>query len=259
MNENLKNDNFDFSPLFIESEGITEAEGLAAYKNITKELPFVYADLRIKFELLRYATLQLHIKNLLGTATDKDRQKTNNYFGIYAALFNREFKEFEITTYKTIENYKEVWEGLFSFELPEKLNLLLKEGFEVSHPLIIVYIAEREFGEHSGIILNDVFLREFIEKKTVVITDIDNYISPIEKMFFNNGDYDIFLRYRPELCDFSLSKKVGKKEDNGIAELYSTLFKMEKFAQIKINPQDDSLYKFLMYLENINDSKPSAK
>jgi len=268
FSESLQDGDPDFSLLFsVSNNEISKEIGFETYKNIVSKMPFLSFDLQ-KTELsLKLASNMLLITHLQKKYNKNLEQKCNNFASAYCHQLDTDNIGFNITIHSSVKNYKKVWKKLYGdLSIPKKLDKLLTDGITFSHPLLFNILAKNHFPDNSEIILNEIFLTNFIEKKEVKIKSIFEYILPLQKYFISKDNFKEFVFLRPTFLTLSENQKIKKSKRSGVSELYETLFNLEQFAKIKINPQKDSLFTFVTYVEKANqlakkqkENKPNAK
>ena len=263
LQENFQNENFDFSPLFELSENLSVTEGFGAYENIVKDLPSVNIESQLLHTLLALHTTRWRILSLMNSSENKSEllkkalQKANNFYGMLTINLEKENQYFQVKTYKIIDNWRVKWNELSTIPAPSPFADLLDSGFQVSHPSLLDYIAQKELKEHSSIMLNTIFTDNFIEVGELKFSKISDYLSPIEKMLTENGDFDTFIQLRPVLLDFGKNEKVPQRENEGLKAMYKTTLSLESKANIRLDIYKDSLMKLIMSVKTVEElNKP---
>jgi hypothetical protein len=249
--------------LFSEYNTISEEEGFEQYKNIINQIPFVHADLKIAFLKLQLATNIFHLKLISNQDFKKDLQKANIFFTDFCLQTDKENQSYNITEFSLNPDFKKIWSDLYKISIPESFNRLFNNGFIFTNILLLKTLANEYFPDNENLILNEIFIQNFILKKQVKINSIFDYINPIQDYFISKNKFNEFAVLRTKLILLSDEQKESRKKNNNILkDFYDTLFNLESFMKISIDPQKDSVYKFLTFIERageISESQPNAK
>jgi hypothetical protein len=263
FNETISKGEPDFALLFSEYNTISEEEGFEQYKNIINQIPFVHADLKIAFLKLQLATNIFHLKLISNQDFKKDLQKANIFFTDFCLQTDKENQSYNITEFSLNPDFKKIWSDLYKISIPESFNRLFNNGFIFTNILLLKTLANEYFPDNENLILNEIFIQNFILKKQVKINSIFDYINPIQDYFISKNKFNEFAVLRTKLILLSDEQKESRKKNNNILkDFYDTLFNLESFMKISIDPQKDSVYKFLTFIERageISESQPNAK
>jgi len=265
FNESLQKSEPDFSYLFKEkNKEISIQDGFDAYAKIIEKMPFVFAELKVNYLKLLLATNIFQLNILLGKKENykKDLQRTNVFLGEYIANFGNQNESFFVDFFSLKKDWQKILTENFDFEIPEIFNTVLKGGFNLPTLTVFEWFAGREFGVNFNLIVNDFFINNCVEIKQVRFNKLSEFLSIVENLFTENNCIDDYILLRPHLVNISNDNLISNNKDGGgIKQLYDTLFSLESFAKITIDPQRDSLYKFLVFLESANklaDNQPHA-
>ena len=271
FNEKIRNGETDFSLLFSDSSEITEEEGFLQYQKVINEMPYVYADLKVAYLKLLYATnlFQLHTQILRASGKEPDKksrkllQKSNVYFTDYCLKLDKETELYYLKEFSIQPNYKEIWAGLYGCKIPDLFQRFFDSNMKITSPLLLEVVARDYFEGKEDLFLNDVFIAYFIQEKSIKVKSIFEYLNPIENFFVSNNRFEEYAILRPFLIIFDDNQRELAQKSSGIDEMYNTLFNLESFAKINIDAQKDSLYKFMIFIDKAvksaeNQRQPKA-